>query len=340
MVPLNNFCFIPTTQAMPISELISTTLEKPPKKPIGIKDIKGFASENSYVYILLWHVANSAVFYNLRNLFKRSVNFSNKYGINEELIEKTNTIELKGDSKWCYDYEIIGDYAEPALHTYFVYETIDGRLWRNMEPWPYPHKNGLPYYRVRNLIKYLTKGLDSRINNYHKAAIEKALPNMFLSRQMPIENIELKAQDIVDNISIIRNVLYDLVSLFNKISGNGKKIKKSEDVRKMINDPRTEYLISTRLIAMYKKSAINSESSFPISELIITYLNDLKKTTRHILREMNNYSDRNTLINFEGAAPQRYYEDMIKTALEYVISSKSNIYQNMQYKSFMLDFAL
>ena len=353
MISLNNFCFIPTTSAMPIGALVESTTERPLKKQITMKELKNYAAANSYVFILLWHVANSTVAYNLQNLFKRAVNASNKYGINKDLIDKTNTIDLRGDAKWQFDYDIVGNYDIPAsrskkdasdasylMNTYFVYETIDGRLWRNLEPWPYPRKAGLPYYRVRNLLDYLTRGLDSRINNYQNAAIQKSLPNMFLPRQMPMEDINLKSQSVVDNVSIIRAILYDLVTLFNKTSSNGKKIKKNDDLLKIINDMRIDHAISTRLISMYKKSVTLTDAAFPISEIIVTYINDLKKTARAIIREMNNYNDRSPLKDFEGAAPQRYYEDMIRLSLEYVISSKANIYQNMQYKAFMLEFGL
>jgi hypothetical protein len=349
MVPLNNFRFIPTSEPMSMSALIENTTKNKAGKPITIRELKNYALRNSYVFILLWHVSNSTVSYNLHNLFKKSINLSNKYGINEELIEKTNTIKQYENSKWKYGYDIIGDldikeykddYINRTLCSYYVYETIDGKLWRNLEPWPYPKKIGLSYYHVKNLLDYLIKGIDSRINNYHNASIRKSLPNMFLARQMPMENITLKSQEMVDNIIIIRELMYDMISLFNRLSINGKRIKKNEDMRKIINDPKVENTISNKLISIYKKNNMSIESNFSISEILVTYMNDLKKTTKSIIKEMNNHNDRTPLTIFLDMSVQKYYEEMIRISLEYVISSKANIYQNLQYKAFILDFGL
>jgi uncharacterized protein (UPF0147 family) len=199
--PIKRFGLVPKTDILDVSSLIEMISDGKTKGSIKMET---YAKKASAFFVVLHHVTYHPIEYNISRLLDFKYDQPPDSGINRRLIYRFDIIRSLSDHelKWDFKYNTIGDLAQSKK--YYIVETLDGKKYRCLGYHDGKYDVELSIiYRIINY--YASDNQPDRVSNYHNIMVNKALPNMFIKRKMPVEYIESFSKDI--DVTIIRNTL-------------------------------------------------------------------------------------------------------------------------------------
>jgi len=350
---IDNFSLIPVTDKMKLEDLLSMIL---PNQTNGKIDMKEYANKKYIGFIILKRIIYQPVDYSIRKLLKTDKkNKSKLFGINENIIKRYANINPLGTHKWDFSCKIIGDVDK--MNEYYILETLNGKHYKALAPWFISNKYSVPKNKIENFITYISrkKNKPSMTYEYQNLKIQQAIPNMFLERTVDMEQIKEKSTHI-DSHQIQNDLYINIISLIKSIIknnyNNGKKINDNFDVNNIIHDTKIKKKFFRIVLSNYAigSSLTNakefSAGVFPFSELLITYLKELKYISLRFVKELHNGYNRSLLKPNIFQLPNDKKMDVIITKIEKIVRNaiiltidhKNNIYTDMTYKYYLLNY--
>lgn len=344
--PLKGFGLLPVTDNMELPKLIL--------KIIGKKTtIKDHCNKNNVGFIIITRIGYNPVKYDVNSLLYRDRNIPPvpaTFGITNETVSRFNNIEELDKSKYKFEYKVIN--KKPDIK-YYIIETIDGRTYRALYTWGGNiHNYSVPYTIAEPILRFIdNQNKPSRVTNYHRIAINKAVKNMFLPRELSLAALESASKEI--DTHLMRNRLFLSIStlmhdIVKKSYGNGKKIVGNVEMNEIIHDERineTFYGIILNLYNVGTKLIFEQMTSkFPTSEIMASYLKELVEISRQFMKELHNGYNREPLASgvFKSADKRTAIidklDDVLNKVINTIISNKSNIYVALNYKYLILNF--
>lgn len=306
------------------------------------KNISQIAKLTKKSIIVLYNNTNNPISYELWNLtdFHKAkhlgLNDSFTQGINDNMIKRLNTIKILDSAKWNFGgYDL---YGSAEADTFYIIETLNNKHFRFLCPWN-RGKEFISRFRIKGLLNYLgiiKNNTTDRISSYQKIH-NKTVENMFFPIKKPdVEEIVKKSQMDVNSQDIRSTILFRLTDFVEKFVKNDKNPKKqisdiihskniSEIFIDVINDFYDKYIKETRI------------EGFKNSEILCTYLSELRdlqlifsKETHRIYTEKKYEKEMNRIDIIQ------FITNIIKDALENIITQESNIYQGIMFKKQLL----
>ena len=387
---LKRFGLIPVTDSMNLSKLVSLITNNQSNSV----NMKKYAKEHNACFIIMHHVVYTPIEYNLRTLIDKNIAKDliqpDEYGVTNKTVSRYTTIQVVGgpdnmDSnklkkscdkncdkncdkkekkskevssfkKWDYSFEIIGNYENKLVDTFFVLETLDNENYRCLAPWLVAKNLGIPRFRVKALIQYLTNAnKPDRVIGYHSAVMKKATSCMFIKRAMSIDAMEeqsrlIDTQLIKNNIHM--NIRLTLEEMIKSQYANGKKILSDTDINNIIHSDEIRYTFINVVLQSYRIGVNSTDvqsydgGDFPFSELIATFLSDLQDIVRQFMKTLHDGYNREPLntsvfklpIDDKLNAIEKKFEDVVIKTLSTIINDKDNLYSGLNYKYLLLNF--
>lgn len=353
--PINKFNLLPVTKSMSLSELFTKII---PKQTNGKISMSKYAKDNSVGFIVMHRVVYNPMEYSVRSVIKpedKSLTQPVEYGVTEKTIKRFNTIQqMIPEAKWNFGTELIGDVAQ--MRAYFVIETLDGKTYRALAPWFESNTYAVPTHKLKALIAYITQtNKPTRISEYQKLKTSIAIKNMFLPKKIDLSVLSDKSIHI--DMQQIQNALYESVMSVIKLNIKikytaGTKIKSNTDLNQIIHDTDIsdafyqiilrKYDVGTKLTKAQRYSA----GDFPFSELLVSYIRELRSITIRFMKELHNGYNRAPLPNdvFKLSKKEMVksimdrLESIVEKAVLITVHHKNNIYSDMTYKYFLLNY--
>ena len=353
--PIETFDLIPVTKLMPMAKLMSIVI---PKQTNGKISMEKHANANSIGFIVMHRVVYHPVEYSARELIKptdKSLSQPTEYGVTQKTIDKFNNIkQITEESKWDFSSKIVGDTNK--MKAYYIIETLDGANYRALAPWFESNIYSVPAHKLKALIQYITgHNQPTRISSYQRLKSQQAISNMFLPKKLDLE--VLSDMSIHIDMQQIQNALYENVMAvvrrnINAKYGGGLTIENNTHMNEIIHDPDIreqfyqtilkKYNIGTSLTKAQKYSA----GDFPFSELLATYIKELRYITNRFMKELHNGYNRDLLNDTVFKEPKKEMkrtildkvEEVIEKAILITVHYKNNIYSDMTYKFYLLNY--
>ena len=285
--PQHRYGMLPITKSMPLKDLYEIIFaELNCKIPTG--DFKAVASKLKIGLVVLNKIVYTPVEFNPRPLIieEDATQYiqPNKYGINEKIIERFNTIiQLKNTDTWDFSIEIYNADADK----FFVLETIDGVKYKALAPWLKSDKYSMARFRVARIINSNPVG---RSVEYHSKKTEMAVSNMFTKKMLDLDTVDEKVYNVDSNDirnSIVDDVMRTITGIREKEYKNG--FKNSSDVINLLHDQSIIHTYINSSLIHYAKGADGyNGGDFDISEILSTFLVMLQETGRRFSRELHN----------------------------------------------------
>jgi hypothetical protein len=358
---LKRYNLVPITDGAPLKQVLSTCLNvNNIKGAVTQTNLKFLAGLHKCTFVTIQKVVYEPIDYSVNNLFSESKH-QKTYGLTLSYVEKMKTIKELLPAKWDFskiiysflsDEDLLQPSAEALESKYFVFETLDGENYKILSCSTVNFHNvsnnfsktsistkSIPYNKIKNLlIDILGRHKHSRINSYQHLCIEKALPNMFMSRKLPLEYAKEDSKSI-DTSLIKTEISIQMMKLFGK-----SKIKNNYDMIKFLQDSSIEKCFVNTIIEMFamireKTVELTSEHHFRNSEILVSYISELQDLGRIFMRDLSESYSRDPIIDFNEQAVQKKFEEILRATMNYLISSSSNIYQNVSYKNTLLSFS-
>jgi hypothetical protein len=351
--PLQSFGLIPKTDLLSLSEIVQLAFNQSVSGQMKEEDLTDIGNIKNLCIIVHRKVTTRATDYKLKNILQKS-SYKHTTGINLELVDKFQTIDVMGNSKYDFKITTYGQDLNRAVSVLII-EMLNIGRYRIVTPWSSPNFI-LPKSSVVNYVDLIQKknvGKPTRSEYYNNIIIKKMMTNMFLERSINVRNLSEQSQ--VDEIKFLRNTVHTTLIIFysdvlNKEHDNGKKIKNNKDLIKVINDERikdifTEILVKNYYNFLKRNSFIEEENSFVFTEVLSTFLAHLQVIVRNFVREI--YANSEKFEPKESLYKKDYpimyaeikdvFESVVKATLGKIINDKSNIYQSLIYKTMMIN---
>jgi hypothetical protein len=353
--PINKFNLLPVTESMPMDKLMSVII---PKQTNGKISMEIYAKSNLIGFIVMNRIVYHPMEYTIRGILdseNKTLVQPPEYGVNLKVVDRfTNIKQLADEAKWNFTSNIIGD--PDKMKAYYILETLDGTGYRAMAPWFSSNTYYVPISKILDLLEYLTTdNKPTRISAYQKLKTHDAIGNMFLKKRVDLTLLTDKSMHI--DIQQIQNALYESIMSvvrrdINDSYNNGFAVMNNTHMNMIIHNTHIrdmfyrivlqKYTIGTELTKAQKYSA----GDFPFSELLCTYIKELRYITNRFMKELHNGYNRNPLNDTVFTQPKKEMkktiidkiEEIIEKAIQITLHHKTNIYSDMTYKYFLLNY--
>lgn len=356
--PYKTFGLIPNTDLTTMDKIIGYILKQPFSGKISLPSI---AKKESCCFILMTRMTYKPMEYNIRALIDKTASEGliqePEYGITQKTISRFSVIKQPKNQldKWEYKYQIVGNWRSLDTKAFYVIETIDKKLFRLLVPWVGGHSYAIPREKIHNLLVYITDdNKPDRAENYHAICQKQAVGNMFMRRAMSTDIMEENSKE-VDTQIMRNNLMLKLTQVIedniNKNYKKGAGIIDNTNINDIIHDSDIRDTFQTVILSMYKvgtkitQAQEYSAGTFPFSELLASYVNELKYITQRFMKELHDAYNRNPLKEeFKLPAEKRLQlikeklNDVLNKTITLIISDKQNIYTVLNYKYLLLNF--
>lgn len=343
---------------------------------LSLSKLGSIAKSKNICIVILNRIIKKPIEFRVWNLinWKYAKEFLNNpqlsSGISENIIKRFDTISFiqtddsKSKDQWDFD---VSHYGDINSEHFVIFENLGVGLFRLLSL--YSDSNAIPKTfikgggnldtriargKISEFIEYIgNKGVGNnhtRINTYHDIHEKEMLKNMFLPVKFNIDGINLNSQ-IVDS-ALLRNELSRQLSkrcyeLIEKDYKNSEKIKTHKDIGQIIHDKKLSDIFNSVIISQYDSYAFKNketDSGFPFSELLKTFLAHLQLLNRDFVRNMhdNFINTRIDIKIFEDSIRnkniymRKLCDDVIAQTLTKLVSNESNVYQGLIYKTNLL----
>ena len=334
---LSRFGLIPVTEPMNLKELVCTALRKDVRGSITTKNLEALAKSNKAVFIIQNKITHTPIEYDITKLFQSEYEQPSAFGLTSKFLNKMNTIQVLPKAKWNFSIDVYGRASDKDIVNYYAFSTIDGQRYCGLAAKFGAQNLALSYSKVRSM---LSAGVSMRPQNYHAVCAKIAAPHMFLAHKMPIDAAREESRTI--DSGLIRNEIYEeLIKFYNS---NAKKIKSEDDFVIFFQNEKIEEIFVKTLLQLYAMLqgddfAYEQKAEFQPSELIISYITELRTISQRFVRELQQGYERDPLKGEPSADEKRKkFEELVKASLEHSISLKSNIYQSLSFKNMLLSY--
>jgi hypothetical protein len=335
----------PVTKLLPLKELLDLIFAEL-NAPTPKGEFAAIAKKLNIGIIILNKIVYTPVDFNPRPLIveedAKPYIQPNKFGINEKIITRFNTInQLKSTDKWNFSNEIYNESASK----FFVLETIDGIHYKALAPWLQSDKYSMARFRVERIIHHNPV---SRSVEYHTKKTELAIPNMFTKKMLDLESVDERKFD-VDSNDIRNSIVDDIMRTISKIRESVYKngFKNSTDVSNLLHEPEIiNTYINSSLIHYAKGSNNYDGGDFKISEILASFLVMLQETGRRFSRELHNGYARDPLKSEIFTENKDKRDDIVmerilsivERAMSLIIKLDSNPFVHIYTKYIKLNF--
>lgn len=343
--PINKFNLLPVTLTMDLQKLFVKIMPG----TNGKISMEKYAKSNSTGFIVMRHVVYNPVEYNIKKIIKpvdKSLIQPVEYGVTEKIINRFNTIHQLDAAKWDFGTKV---FDTPTTRAYFVIETLDGKNYRALAPWFESNTYAVPKHKLKTLLSYIANG-QSRISTYQKLKTDIAIKNMFLPKTMDLTALADKSVHI--DMQQIQNAVYESVMSVIKLNIKIKyasTIKSNTDINEIIHDADINNAFYHVILSKYSTGTELTDANqysagkFPFSELLVTYIRALRSITIRFMKELHNGYNRDPFDNSVFAqltqnAIMDRLESVVKKAVLITVHHKTNIYSDMAYKYFLLNY--
>lgn len=272
-------------------------------------------------------------------------------GLNKSIIERMKIINYSEEpapsNKWkLSEYEFFGDVKNAPM--FFIIDSFNHKTFRLIKPWSdnssrlakVPRTHIVGFLAFLGIIPGNNK---DRISIYNEIMENKIFENMLLKQ--PIDVAEL-VSDVQAEMDAPR-LKQELVNLLYK---SIKTPKNWIELGTIVHDPELFDSFADNLVKLYpthfKDSLSNDKRvQFPFSETISTFLvelNNVKKTFGRALHDKYVRTPRDTQITAFRSKDNTsiFVNQLLKTALDEVITNKSNVYSSLLMKNKILAIEL
>jgi hypothetical protein len=335
----------PVTKLLPLKELLDLIFAEL-NAPTPKGEFAAIAKKLNIGIIILNKIVYTPVDFNPRPLIveedAKPYIQPNKFGINEKIITRFNTInQLKSTDKWNFSNEIYNESASK----FFVLETIDGIHYKALAPWLQSDKYSMARFRVERIIHHNPV---SRSVEYHTKKTELAIPNMFTKKMLDLESVDERKFD-VDSNDIRNSIVDDIMRTISKIRESVYKngFKNSTDVSNLLHEPEIINTYINSSLIHYAKGSNNYEGGdFKISEILASFLVMLQETGRRFSRELHNGYARDPLKSEIFTENKDKRDDIVmerilsivERAMSLIIKLDSNPFVHIYTKYIKLNF--
>jgi hypothetical protein len=320
---------------MNLKELVCMALRKDVRGGVTTKNLEALARSNKAVFIIQNKITHTPIEYDITKLFQPEYEQPSAFGVTSKFLNKMNTIQVLPKAKWDFSIDV---YGRADTGNYYAFSTIDGKRYCGLAAKFGAQNLALSYSKVRSM---LNAGVSARPQNYHAVCAKIAAPHMFLAHKMPVDSVREESRTI--DSGLIRNEIYEeLMKFYNS---NAKKIKSEDDFVIFFQNGKIEEIFVKTLLQLYAMLqgddfAYEQKAQFQPSELIISYITELRTISQRFVRELQQGYERDPLKSDNDSADEKRkkFEDLIKASLEHSISLKSNIYQSLSFKNMLLSY--
>ena len=345
--PLLTFNFIPVTRVDNLKNTLEQAMNIEFTHNINEKELKTIASNHKCCFIIYNKIVTNPISYNIRQLTDISIakNYvqPSTIGVNDKLIEKYEIISRHGEGKWNWNKLIYGDVD---CDKFYVLNCLGKNLYRIMAPWYKPTEFVLPKFRVKHLLKNISI---SRSSNWHNLCQLKAKKNMFLGRYLDVDNLIVESKDVDSNrlkLSISIQIMKTINDIIDKKYKHGKLLIDNNGMSDLLSGIEIKNMFMHTIIDQFVNLRMK-QSNFPFEEIMVTYLADLNEMTKRFSKDLHDQFVKDPVpqIVFEKEHItdkvddiNNKIEDYLKITLDNLITEKSNIFQAMFLKNYLLNF--
>jgi hypothetical protein len=327
----------------------------------SIKDLIKICKEKSYDLILIEHMLNRGIEYNILPLvdFVESKQFDRVHnsddGISSDIINRNRTIDYisKSPVKWNIKYE----YSHEDINNKFVLiirELYPGKYCILTNKLEADIANRLYFVRKSSVGEFLhfvkTKQYNgTRVGNYNDLLNEKITNNMFLFVKPDIDTLKIKSQ--IADPKYLRNEIYVLIlSKFKKMLDKAS-MKTIYDFSVLVHDESflkifSQVIMNEYYKYLFKNTSIYETENISVSEVFASFLSVINIYERDFTKHMHDIfitkiPDKS--IFSDGKKNNILYDlfnDILKDVLSRIITNESNIFQTLIYKLYLYKLSI
>lgn len=269
-------------------------------------------------------------------------------GLTKLAIERMKVInyieEPEKNQKWkLSEYLTFGDVKNSNY--FYILDSFNGKTFRFIRPWA-DRLNKIPRSYINGLLSYMgliPANKKDRISTYNEIQEEEIYKHMFLRQPIDIEELIADVQADMDAPKLKQ----ELVTL---LSASIKPSRNWVELGSAVHNPEFMDSFADNLVKLYPvffKDSIATDKrvQFPFSETLSTFLvelNNVKRSFGRALHEKYVKTPRDTQFTaFKSADNAHYFiNQLIKNALDEVITNKSNVYSSLLMKNKILTIEL
>ena len=358
---LRYFGLIPTATAKPLDELFKNTdvldsIAGANKKVTDVdKFFNALATDDIAVIYVKKFTANPIEFSiwkltRIEDAFKYLSSAQNS-GLTEGLIERMKIINYTeqptGANKWkLSDYQIFGN-AKTAK-SFYIFDSFNGKTFRIIKPWS---DNSIRAAKIPrsylvgflSFLKIIDSNIKDRISVYNEIQEKVIYERMFLRHPVDVEELLADVQAEMDAPRLKQEIVM-ILSKFIKSPGNWAELGNE------LHSPDLLDVFADSIVKLYPdhfKETLSTDKRvlFPFSETISTFLvelNSVKKSFGRHLHEKYTKTPRDIQSTVFKSKDNTFIfiGQILKSALDEVITNKSNVYSTLLMKNKILTVEL
>jgi hypothetical protein len=344
------FRLIPVTKLMPIDSISKLIFNLPAKNMTEF--VKICKSKEYGLIVIRKHITHPFTYNAVQLLdWKESQKFDQEYkstyGVNISLLNRYNTIE-KIDKKNKWDFSIdtyvfkFDNFENDKEKFIIILDSLSADMYRINVNYMSTNKFFIRVSSIKELYLYCKNNKDSaltRMGQYNSLCINNAKQNIFSPVKIDFDKLKVTAS--ISDPKYLKNQIYLLMMEEFKSATNKKSIKNNYIYASIIHNEQFLNIFSDVLINefhsyLYKTYDEYVTGNVQISEVTASFLNVIYIYQRTFVKEIHDYF-KNNLLNFKteediARKVSTHFDEMVKSVLEKIITTDSNIYQTVLYK--------
>lgn len=304
------------------------------------QSLKQIAHDNNCCIIVSSKITSHPTEHNITKLisYDAAKNYmqSQQAGVTKNMVERFRTINVGEDADWHFMYDIYNARIENEKVTHcVVFETLDGNTYRilgapNVTSFKIPKDTP----SVAKLIAYITQPIsNSRSSLYHHLCTIDALKNMFLSKELNVE--ELVDESKVNAFEVKNKVIN---ALNDKIKDLAKDLSTDAAIIKVLHSHELQHICVEVIMEGYDWFGAETDMTFPISELMSSFMVDLLIMAKRLMKELHDTFTGDKLRANDKAKTLENLFAAVKKSVDLIFPDDTNIYQSIRKKYLLLTF--